>query len=117
MEEEYYYAKDAKESSEDKKKPSKAWYIVPILFGLIGGLVGYLVVKDDDRKMAKRISIINFKGGVGKTTLAFQLAAGLSKQSRVLIVDVDHQSSLSLVCLKEKQWQSAIDQEKTPRCV
>lgn len=66
-----------------------------------------------DRKMARRISIINFKGGVGKTTLAFQLAAGLSKQSRVLIVDVDHQSSLSLVCLKEKQWQSAIDQEKT----
>lgn len=29
--------------------------------------------------MAKRISIINFKGGVGKTTLAFHLGTGLAK--------------------------------------
>ena len=28
--------------------------------------------------MAKRISIINFKGGVGKTTLAFHLGTGLA---------------------------------------
>ena len=47
--------------------------------------------------MAKRISIINFKGGVGKTTVAFHLATGLSRyyDARVLLVDVDHQSSLS----------------------
>ena len=29
--------------------------------------------------MAKRISVINFKGGVGKTTLAFHLATGLAR--------------------------------------
>ena len=48
--------------------------------------------------MAKRISIINFKGGVGKTTLAFHLGAGLAKfhNARVLLIDVDHQSSLSI---------------------
>ena len=48
--------------------------------------------------MAKRISIINFKGGVGKTTLAFHLGTGLAKfhNARVLLIDVDHQSSLSI---------------------
>lgn len=58
--------------------------------------------------MAKRVSIINFKGGVGKTTLAFHLATGLARHhggSRVLLVDVDHQSSLSVVCLGGVQWQ------------
>ena len=57
--------------------------------------------------MAKRISVINFKGGVGKTTLAFNLAAGLSgfHGARVLLVDMDHQSSLSIVCLGPDRWR------------
>ena len=57
--------------------------------------------------MAKRISIINFKGGVGKTTLAFNLAAGLSRHhnARILLVDMDHQSSLSIVCLGAERWR------------
>ena len=58
--------------------------------------------------MAKRVSIINFKGGVGKTTLAFHLATGLAGYydgARVLLVDVDHQSSLSVVCLGGRRWQ------------
>lgn len=66
--------------------------------------------------MAKRISIINFKGGVGKTTLAFNLAAGLTRyhdSCRVLLVDVDHQSSLSIVCLGGSQWRKAVDDNKT----
>ena len=60
--------------------------------------------------MAKRISIINFKGGVGKTTLAFQLGAGLAwkYRYRVLLVDMDHQSSLSIICLRPYGWQKAI---------
>jgi len=65
--------------------------------------------------MAKRVSVINFKGGVGKTTVSFHLATGLAKyyDSRVLLVDVDHQSSLSLVCLDEKTWNDAKKQGKT----
>lgn len=51
--------------------------------------------------MAKTISIVNFKGGVGKTTLAFHLAAFLARNNgKVLVVDVDHQSSLSIIMLK-----------------
>ena len=56
--------------------------------------------------MAKRISVINFKGGVGKTTLAYHLATRLARfhDAKVLLVDVDHQSSLSDVCLGTKKW-------------
>ncbi len=65
--------------------------------------------------MAKRISIINFKGGVGKTTLAYHLGTGLAKyhNARVLLIDVDHQSSLSIVCLKADKWQKAVDEKCT----
>ena len=60
--------------------------------------------------MAKRISIINFKGGVGKTTLAFHLGTGLAwlHKSRVLLIDMDHQSSLSILCLEATQWQRVV---------
>lgn len=39
------------------------------------------------------IAIANQKRGVGKTTLAMQLGAGLSRRHRVLVVDVDPQQS------------------------
>ena len=65
--------------------------------------------------MAKRISIINFKGGVGKTTLAFHLGAGLASlhDSRALLMDMDHQSSLSILCLGANPWQKAVDERRT----
>jgi hypothetical protein len=66
--------------------------------------------------VAKRISVINFKGGVGKTTLSFQLATGLVRyhpRSRVLVVDMDHQSSLSIVCLGPQAWNSAVSANRT----
>ncbi len=64
--------------------------------------------------MAKRISIINFKGGVGKTTLAFHLGTGLALlDARVLLVDMDHQSSLSILCLRSATWQQTVKDGKT----
>jgi chromosome partitioning protein len=58
--------------------------------------------------MAKRISVINFKGGVGKTSLALHLGCYIARfisNSKVLLVDVDHQSSLSIVCLDPGRWE------------
>lgn len=65
--------------------------------------------------MAKRISVINFKGGVGKTTLSFNLAAGLVRyhEAKVLVIDMDHQSSLSIVCLGASNWQKLVTQNRT----
>ena len=65
--------------------------------------------------MAKRVSIINFKGGVGKTTLAFHLGTGLARfhEKRVLLIDMDHQSSLSVLCLGADGWQNAISEKRT----
>lgn len=65
--------------------------------------------------MAKRISIINFKGGVGKTTLAFHLGTGLAclNNDRVLLIDVDHQSSLSILCLRANGWERAVNEGRS----
>lgn len=52
--------------------------------------------------MAKLISVLNMKGGVGKTTISFNLAEELVEMGKkVLIIDLDPQSSLTQFILGE----------------
>ncbi|HEY0945535.1 MAG TPA: AAA family ATPase [Opitutaceae bacterium] len=55
--------------------------------------------------MARKIAFINYKGGVGKTSLIVNTAACLAKTGkRVLICDFDTQSNASIWLLKLDRW-------------
>ena len=56
--------------------------------------------------MATTVSLINMKGGVGKTTLAFNLAWYCAWQAnlRVLVIDLDPQSNLSQYFMGAKKY-------------
>lgn len=40
------------------KKTTGWWYLVPLFFGILGGLVGYVAVKDEDKHMADTLLLI-----------------------------------------------------------
>jgi chromosome partitioning protein len=55
--------------------------------------------------MARRIAFINYKGGVGKTSLIVNTAACLARLGhRVLLCDFDTQSNASIWLLKLDRW-------------
>jgi chromosome partitioning protein len=58
------------------------------------------------RGMAEKISIFNMKGGVGKSTTAYNVAVGLPRffQKRVLLIDIDPQGNSS-AALGVKIWE------------
>ena len=70
--------------------------------------------------MPKVYSVINFKGGVCKTTLAVNIAAALANYPRpdgnpfrVLLVDIDPQANASVYMLGEEYWKNEIQNKST----
>lgn len=61
--------------------------------------------------MAKIISVINQKGGCGKTTSCYNLAAAfVEKGYRVLMIDNDQQGSLTLYCgFEPRDFENTMD--------
>lgn len=60
------------------------------------------------------ISVINYKGGVGKTTLTANLGAELAyRDAKVLLVDLDPQSSLTFSFIPPDTWRSKYSDSKT----
>lgn len=43
-----------------KEKPTALWYLVPFFFGIIGGLIAYVGVKNEDEEMAKNLLFVGF---------------------------------------------------------
>ncbi len=55
--------------------------------------------------MARRIAFVNYKGGVGKTSLIVNVATCLAMQgNRVLLCDLDTQSNASIWLLRLERW-------------
>ena len=64
----------------------------------------------------KVVSVINCKGGVGKTTVTANLAAYVASQGkRVLMIDLDPQTSLTLSFIDKVKWEKEYAQNKTLR--
>ena len=57
--------------------------------------------------MAKVISFINYKGGVGKTTTTYHIGCALAihHSKRVLFVDIDPQTNLTFLCVIQPRWE------------
>lgn len=55
------------------------------------------------------ISVINYKGGVGKTTLTTNIAGDLAQLGyKVLMIDLDPQASLTFSFLKPDEWKEKV---------
>jgi chromosome partitioning protein len=57
--------------------------------------------------MAKIVTIINFKGGVGKTTCSIEMGASLARfyGKRTLLVDLDPQASATFYVMEPERWK------------
>lgn len=58
--------------------------------------------------MARVVSFINYKGGVGKTTSTYHIGCSLAghHKKRVLFVDIDPQTNLTFLCAPYEKWQT-----------
>lgn len=65
--------------------------------------------------MAKILSVINYKGGVGKTTTTYHIGVwlALNHHKKVLLVDVDPQANLTFLCATPERWQEFRDNTGT----
>jgi len=60
------------------------------------------------------VSVINYKGGVGKTTVTANLAAYMAYQGKkVLLLDMDAQASLTFSFISPDFWDNQLKNEKT----
>jgi chromosome partitioning protein len=62
----------------------------------------------------RTISVINYKGGVGKTTLTANIAAELALRGQnILLIDLDPQASLTFSFITPQEWLAEFSESKT----
>lgn len=68
-------------SSEEAKKRSGAWYLLPILLTVVGGVIAYFVIKEDDPKKAKNCLYLGITlTGIG---IMFAIVSGATLASEM----------------------------------
>ena len=61
------------------RRKSAWWFLLPILFGVIGGIIAYFVIKDDDQKRAKSCLWLGIiLTAIGLALVLIPLAIGVS---------------------------------------
>ena len=64
-----------------EKERSNWWYLVPIFLGLIGGIVAYFALRNDDRRKAKNCLFLGIILGVlGITVNLLFLSSGITEE-------------------------------------
>jgi cellulose biosynthesis protein BcsQ len=64
--------------------------------------------------MPKVIAFFNHKGGVGKTTILFNVAVALAQvDKKVVLFDADSQANLTALAVTEEDYQKALDKDIT----
>lgn len=57
------------------------------------------------------VSVLNYKGGVGKTTVTANLGADIAARGRrVLLIDLDPQSSLTFSFYRPQEWEHSLSE-------
>src|SRR5687768_8163247 len=75
------------------------------------GMVGRGQPDDNVRTV---VTVINYKGGVGKTTLTANIGAELAYRGKaVLLIDLDPQASLTFSLYDPPQWERELADEHT----
>src|SRR2546429_3560309 len=73
-------------------------------------LCSYVLAIDERRSLVRRISILNFKGGTGKTSVAENLGHALARQGKtVFVIDGDRQSNTTTTLLGKRVNPSLSD--------
>jgi len=67
---------------------SNWWYLLPILFSIIGGVISYFVIKNDDRKKAKNclcVGLVLSFGLIGGIISYFILRKDDPKKAKIFL--------------------------------
>jgi cellulose biosynthesis protein BcsQ len=69
---------------------------------------------DPAQRKTRLISVMNLKGGVGKTTLTANIGVALARKGhRVLLVDLDFQGSLTRLCIDFDGIKESLEKKRT----